>query len=190
MLLLVVNGSPRRGGHVDAMLAAMGQEAARQGWQVAELRVSELRVAPCRGCMKCRLRGECVLPADDANRAASLLGRADALIVGAPCYWANIPGQLKVLFDRMVYAFMAEGKGVLPKPLHRGKHAIVVTACTTPWPFNRLFGQSRGTVRALRTILRAGGFRIVGTVQKGGTKARPGLTDGELRRCSRLVGRL
>ena len=190
MLLLMINGSPRRGGHVDAMLAAMGQEATRRGWQVVELRASELSMAPCRGCMECRSRGECVLPADGAMRAADLLRRADALIVGAPCYWANIPGQLKVLFDRMVYAFMADGKGLLPQPLHRGKRATVVTACTTPWPFNRLLWQSRGTVRALRSILRAGGFRIVGTVQKGGTKAHPGLADGDLRRCRRLVGRL
>ena len=101
-----------------------------------------------------------------------------------------MPGQLKVLFDRMVYAMMGEGKRGLPRPLHKGKRAIIVTACTTPWPFNILFGQSAGTVRALREILHYSGFGIVGTVQYGGTKGAPLVGGRKLRRCARLVGRL
>ena len=90
----------------------------------------------------------------------------------------------------MVYAMMGEGRRGFPRPHHKGKRAIIVTTCTTPWPFNILFRQSGGTVRALREILRYSGFRIVGTVQRGGTKAAPVLPQRVLRRCARLVGRL
>lgn len=190
MLLLFINGSPRRGGNIATMLAAMRDEAVSRGCDVEELHVADLQVRPCTGCMACRSRGDCVLPADDAQRTVDLLRRADALIVGAPCYWGNVPGQLKVLFDRMVYAMMGEGRRGFPRPLHKGKRAIIVTTCTTPWPFNILFRQSGGTVRALREILRYSGFRIVGTVQRGGTKAAPVLPQRVLRRCARLVGRL
>lgn len=188
--LLVINGSPRHGGNVATMLEAIEREAVGKGFDVSVVRMADLHVAPCTGCMACRTKGCCVLPEDDAHRTAALLRDADAVVVGAPCYWGNMPGQLKVLFDRMVYAMMGEGKRGLPRPLHKGKRAIIVTACTTPWPFNILFGQSAGTVRALREILHYSGFGIVGTVQHGGTKGAPLVGGRKLRRCARLVGRL
>lgn len=190
MNILVINGSPRRGGNVATMLDAMRCEAAGRGHSVTVVDIAGLHIAPCTGCMACRTRGDCVLPADDAHRVAGLLRSADAVIVGAPCYWGNMPGQLKVLFDRIVYAMMGEGKRGLPRPLHKGKRAIIVTACTTPWPFNRLFGQSAGTVRAIREILSYSGFGVVGTVQCAGTKGAPLVSGRRLRRCTRLVGRL
>ena len=107
--------------------------------------------------MKCRSSRQCVLPADDAQRVLSLVAESDVLIVGAPCYWGNMPGTLKVLFDRMVYGLMGESTRGLPRPLHKGKRAILLTTCTTPWPFNVWFRQSRGTVRALHEILKWSG---------------------------------
>ena len=97
-----------------------------------------------------------------------------------------MPGTLKVLFDRMVYGLMRESTRGLPRPLHKGKRAILLTTCTTPWPFNVWFRQSRGTVRALREILKWSGFKIVRSVERGGTKTRP-LTERDLERCRRAV---
>ena len=120
--LLVINGSPRRGGNVATMLEAIEREAVGKGFDVSVVRMADLHVAPCAGCMACRTKGCCVLPEDDAHRTAALLRDADAVVVGAPCYWGNMPGQLKVLFDRMVYAMMGEGKRGLPRPLHKGHY--------------------------------------------------------------------
>ena len=190
MNILMLNASPRRGGNIDRMLSAMRQEAQKRGAEVTYFRLDELQYAPCRGCMACRSRRHCVMPTDDAPAVLQALQQCQLLIVGAPCYWSSMPGTLKMLFDRMVYGMMGESRRGLPRPLHKGKRAIIVTTCTTPWPFNVLFGQSAGAVRALREILRYSGFRIVGTVQRGGTKARPTLSARELKRCASLVGRL
>ena len=132
------------------MLAAVREEAEERGFDVTCLSVSDLKVAPCTGCMVCRSRLSCVLPKDDAQRVLGLIEACDVLVVGAPCYWGNMPGQLKVLFDRIVYGMMGESASGIPKPLHKGKKAILVAACTTPFPFNILFGQSQGVVRALK----------------------------------------
>jgi FMN-dependent NADH-azoreductase len=53
---------------------------------------------------------------------------------------------------------------MLPKPNLKGKKAIIVVASAAPYPFNLLPSQSRGTVRALKTVLRAGGYEIVKTI--------------------------
>ncbi|OUP07908.1 iron-sulfur protein [Mediterranea sp. An20] len=189
MKILILNASPRCGGNISRMLDAMKQEAEGLGYEVMYETVSHLAVRPCTGCMKCRTSGHCILPSDDAQRMLSLIGAADVLVVGSPCYWGNMPGTLKVLFDRIVYGLMGESPHGMPLPLHKGKRAILVTACTTPWPFNIWFRQSRGTVRALREILKWSGFRIVRSIERGGTKTHP-LTERNLERCRRAVRRL
>ena len=60
--LLVINGSPRRGGNVATMLEAIEREAVGKGFDVAVVRMADLHVAPCTGCMACRTKGCCVLP--------------------------------------------------------------------------------------------------------------------------------
>ena len=67
--------------------------------------------------------------------------KADAIVIGAPCFWGNIPGQLKLLFDRIVYGMMRDTPR-FPEPLMRGKKAVFISTCTTPWPFNILMNQS------------------------------------------------
>ena len=108
------------------------------------------------------------------------------LVVGSPCYWGNLPGELKLLFDRIVYGMMGESPKGIPLPLHKGKKAIIVSTCTTPYPFNILFNQTRGTVKALKEILKWSGFKIVATVERGGTKKSP-LQEKDFRLCRKIA---
>lgn len=172
------------------MLEAMKQEAESGGAEVTFVHVSDLQVRPCIGCMKCRDSLKCCLPEDDAQKVLQAVKEADALIVGAPCYWGNLPGELKVLFDRMVYGMMGENSWGMPLPLHKGKKAIIVSTCTTPYPFNILYHQTRGVVRALKEILKWSGFKIVKTIERGGTKKHPELSDKEMARCRKSVHKL
>lgn len=190
MKLLVINASPRRSGCVSSMLDVVKVTAEAEGAEVSVIRVADLSVRSCTGCMSCRSKLECVLPEDDAQRVLRLIREADAVVIGTPCYWGNIPGNLKVLFDRMVYGLMGESRRGMPLPLHKGKRAAIIATCSTPWPFNILFRQSRGAVNALREILKWSGFRIVATVEKGGTKASPALTERDRRACTKVTRRL
>lgn len=190
MKLLVINASPRRSGCVSSMLDVVKVTAEAEGAEVSVIRVADLSVRSCTGCMSCRSKLECVLPEDDAQRVLRLISEADAVVIGTPCYWGNIPGNLKVLFDRMVYGLMGESRRGMPLPLHKGKRAAIIATCSTPWPFNILFRQSRGAVNALREILKWSGFRIVATVEKGGTKASPALTERDRRACTKVTRRL
>lgn len=72
---------------------------------------------------------------------------------------------------------MNEMKSSLPRLLHKGKRAVIVSTCITIFPFNILFGQSRGAVKAVREILKWSGFQVTGTLEKGGTRKYPELTD-------------
>lgn len=190
MKILILNASPRTQGNISSMLRMIGQECEAGGAQVQHVRVQELHVRPCVACMKCRSTLQCVLPADDAQRVLSLIQECDALVVGAPCYWGNMPGTLKVLFDRMVYGMMGENSLAIPKPLHKGKRCVIVTASSTMWPFNILANQTRGVVRALKEILGWSGFKVVKTIQKAGTFRHPEFTEADRSKCVRAVRRL
>ena len=95
-------------------------------------------------------------------------------------------GGLKSLFDRLVPVFMGETKSGIPRACLKGKRGIVVATCTTPFPFNRLFGQSAGAVRAVKEILRTGGLRV-SSVQIGGTKGMKEIPGRYIDRLTRLI---
>lgn len=189
MKVLIINGSPRKLGNISRMLHVMEEEAVSCGFEVAFLSAADLSVIPCKGCMVCRKSLKCVLPEDDAQRTLRLMTECDVVIVGAPCYWGNIPGQLKILFDRIVYGMMGEGTSGIPRPLHKGKKSILVSTSTTPFPFNILFNQSQGAIKALKEILKWSGFKISAVIQQGGTRKHP-VSERKLKSCRKAIHRL
>ena len=74
-----------------------------------------------------------------------------------------------------------------PEPLMKGKKCILVSTCTTPWPWNILFKQSRGAIRAMREIARYAGFKIVKTIERGGTAMHPELTEKDKQKCRKAI---
>ena len=92
MKVLILNGSPRRHGNMSKMLELMKQELEGCGAETVYIDVPRLQVHPCIGCMKCRSSLKCCLPEDGAQRVLQSMKEADAVIIGAPCYWGNMPG--------------------------------------------------------------------------------------------------
>lgn len=138
--------------------------------------------------MVCRTKLSCPLP-DDMPQIADAITSADRIIIGAPCYWANMPGVLKTMFDRLVYLFIAKSKRGLPVPLLKGRKALIISIATTPMPFARLFGQTSGTVKAIRRILRLGGISTIPSLQIGGTMKR-NIGEKEFRKLNKKINTL
>lgn len=186
MKILMINGSPRRKGLISQMLDTMQVVAENKGAMVETVNANDLVVKPCTGCMTCRTKNQCKMSEDDSQRVLCLLQEADAVVIGAPCYWGNIPGQLKLLFDRMVYGMMQDTPR-FPKPLMKGKKAVFISTCTTPWPWNVWFNQSHGAIRALREICRYSGIKTVKTIERGGTHMRPQLSEKDKAKCRKAI---
>lgn len=183
MKVLVLDGSPRKNGCVGSLL----RETVR-GIECEFISVNDLDFAACRGCMACRSKGDCILKKDGAHSVAEKIKEAEILVVGSPCYWGNINGKMKMLFDRLVYVMMGESQLGIPIPLNKGKKCVLVTSGTTPFPLNILAHQTSGVIRELKEIMGYSGFRTIGVIQKGGTKKNPGLNRSDLKNC-RAVNR-
>jgi multimeric flavodoxin WrbA len=185
MKVLILNASPRKKGKVASILAAVA-DGARDTHEVEWVDIYGLSIKPCLSCMKCRPDRPCALPADDGHAVAGKIAAADVLVVGTPTYWGNMSAPLKALFDRSVTTFERLGLTGLPRPLHRGKKAVIVTASSAPWPYNLLPSQAAGAVRCVRTVLTGGGFRVAGVVILGSTRNMAQVPPRVLRRAERI----
>jgi len=162
MNVLIIHASPRGKGVTSTMLAEI-EAFINSAHKIETVRIYDLEMKPCIGCMKCRPDQTCILPRDDGHVLAEKVRWSDFIIIGCPVYWGNMPGSLKLFFDRNVPLFeYAEAKAIryVPKPQLRGKRAALVVSSVGPFPFNLLRSQSRGTIGSLRTILKASGVRI------------------------------
>jgi NAD(P)H-dependent FMN reductase len=165
-MILLLNSSPRKKGVTTSLLKIIADEARAAGADVEWVDVNDLSIRPCIGCLKCRPDKKCILPKDDGHRIGELIEKCSGLVVGAPTYWGNMPGTLKILFERNVpvlehyelYTWR------FPKPKHKGKPAAIVTASLSPFPFNYLPSQGSGALRAVKIVLKAAGFDIRGQI--------------------------
>ncbi len=161
--VLIIHASPRRKGVTSTLLAEI-EAVINPSHQVDVVRIHDLNMKPCVGCLKCRPDKVCILPRDDSHMLSEKIKKSDLLIIGSPVYWGNMPGTLKIFFDRNVPLFEyceAKASRYIPKPQLRGKRAILIVSGGSAIPYNLLSSQSRGTIRSLKTILHSGGVKVV-----------------------------
>lgn len=162
MNVLMLNASPRKKGVISTLLNEIEKNITSEH-SVETVEIYKLSMKPCFGCLKCRPDKKCVLPEDDAHTLAEKVKESNLLIIGSPVYWGNIPGPLKIFFDRNVTLFeYVEAKSMKKRPIPqlKGKKAILILSSASPYPYNLLTSQSRGAIRALKTILKSGGIKI------------------------------
>ena len=101
MLIVGLQGSPRKGGNTDTLLAAFLEKAGRAGAAVKTIQVARAGIVPCKGCGYCETHGTCVI-ADDpmSTEIYGLLRQADLVVAATPVYFYGASAQLKVLIDR------------------------------------------------------------------------------------------
>lgn len=188
MNILVVNSSPKSEGIITTILRSI-ISGLTQNANIEYLETYKLSAKPCIGCMKCRPNNVCILPQDDGHRFGEALLKCNGIIIGAPTYWSNMPAPLKLLLDRNVTSFIHDSNKGFPTALHKGKPAIIVTACTAPYPINTMFYQSSGTLKSISVVLQTSGFKIIGSVVQPGCKDLSAPTEKVLLRAKLLVSR-
>jgi len=101
MKILALNGSVRINGNTEFLLkrALMGCES--EGSEVEILRLTDFEIKPCKGCGLCLFKnGYCVNDGDGVEKIFSKIDKADALLLGTPCYFLEATAVIKQLIDR------------------------------------------------------------------------------------------
>lgn len=99
MNVLIVLGSPRKGGNSEVLARQVGMEIQQSGGAVDYLRLNGMNIKPCQGCGGCEKTGVCVFK-DDMTDIYTMVDVADILILVSPVYFYNVTGQTKLFIDR------------------------------------------------------------------------------------------
>ena len=100
MKILMINGSPRKGGNTAIALEEMRKVFEKNGIETDIFTLGTQQITGCRACWACKKIGKCVI--DDAvNDVAAKLRESDGLVVGVPVYYASANGTLISLMDRL-----------------------------------------------------------------------------------------
>ncbi|VBB04899.1 nadph-dependent fmn reductase [Lucifera butyrica] len=98
--ILVLTGSPRKGGNSDQLADAFIAGAQQAGHTVVKYVTADKKIKGCIACYTCFSKGTaCSIP-DDFNDLAPLVENADMIVFATPIFWFSFPMQLKAAFDK------------------------------------------------------------------------------------------
>lgn len=99
MNILILSGSPRKGGNTELLAEAFAKGASAQH-HVEIVSVRDYKVNPCLGCNACfKTDGVCAQK-DDMSLIYEKMSQADMLVIASPVYFYGISAQLKAVIDR------------------------------------------------------------------------------------------
>lgn len=100
--VLILSGSPRKGGNSDVLCDRFMAGAAEAGHNVEKIRVAEKKIGFCSACYYCQKSGGVCAKKDDMPEILQMMIDADVIVLASPVYFYSIDAQLKALIDRTV----------------------------------------------------------------------------------------
>ncbi len=97
--VLILSGSPRKGGNSDTLCDKFMEGAKEAGHEVEKIFVTDQKIGFCRACYACRNTGKC-FQKDDMDAILDKIVAADVVVLSSPVYFYAINGQMKTLLDR------------------------------------------------------------------------------------------
>ena len=97
--VLVLAGSPRKGGNSDILCDELMRGAESSGNHVEKVYIKDLKIGPCMACYGCRNTGKCVQK-DQMERLLEKMIQADVIVMATPVYFYSMDGQMKTMINR------------------------------------------------------------------------------------------
>lgn len=103
MKILLINGSPKRGGNTFIALSEVAKTLESEGVDTEIIHVGHKDIHGCIACRKCEELGKCVFD-DLVNEVNKKFETADGIVIGSPVYYASPAGTLISFLDRLFYS--------------------------------------------------------------------------------------
>lgn len=103
MKVLILNGSPRKGGNTSIALDEMVKIFETDGIEAEVVQVGNKAVRGCIACGTCAEKGKCVFD-DVVNELAPKFEAADGLVIASPVYYGSANATLIACLDRLFYS--------------------------------------------------------------------------------------
>ena len=100
MLVLGLQGSPRKKGNTNFLLSTFMDTAKSLGAETITIDVTKKNVIPCKEYTVCEKKGFCPIDDDVRDEIYPLLRQAEVVVVASPIFFYNMSAQLKAVIDR------------------------------------------------------------------------------------------
>ena len=169
MNILILSGSPRKGGNTELLAEAFAKGAAKHH-QVETVSVRDYMVNPCLGCNACfRSEANTCAQKDDMTIIYEKMSQADMLVIASPVYFYGISAQMKAIIDRF--------HNPIRDTFHIKKMALLlVGAATLPELFDAILTEYNLCLKFF-DIEDAGKVLVRGVKDKGDIKGTRFLDD-------------
>lgn len=165
--VLILSGSPRKGGNSDILCDEFAKGALKNGNEVEKIFVSEKKIAPCKGCYFCRNHGGRCAFNDDMGEILQKIIDCDTLVLSSPVYFYSISAQLKTVIDRTV----ARWREIANKELYY----IMTSAENDEDTMDRTIACFRGFAKCIDGYEEKGILYGRGVYEKGAVRNSPDL---------------
>lgn len=131
MMVLGLQGSPRKNGNTDFLLSTFMKEVEKSGVITQNIRVDKKNIAPCLGCGYCEKEGYCIIQDDMSSEIYPLFRKADVIVAATPIFFYNVTAQLKALIDRSQAIWSRKYKFNLLDPGHKTRRGFLLALGAT-----------------------------------------------------------
>jgi multimeric flavodoxin WrbA len=98
--VLVLSGSPRKGGNSDLLCDQFIEGAQTAGHQTEKIYLKDKKINYCTGCGTCIDKDKSCPQKDDMAEVLEKMITADVIVMATPIYFYTMNGQMKTLIDR------------------------------------------------------------------------------------------
>jgi arsenate reductase (thioredoxin) len=131
MLILGLQGSPRKKGNTHFLLSAFLQAAEQRGATTRIIPVAERTILPCKEYIVCEKKGTCPIDDDMAGEIYGLLRQAEVVVLASPIFFYNMTSQLKALVDRCQVFWARKYRLKLSDPLKSTRRGYLLSVAAT-----------------------------------------------------------
>ncbi len=132
MQIIAFNGSPRKYGNTSTLIASVLEGARAQGAETVEVRLHDIDLKGCMGCLSCRKNPGTCKQQDDLSPFLEAIKSCGGIVVGCPIYMYRISGQLKLFVDRIYSLYRSRPEGGYNSMVPPGKTYALVTSQGAP----------------------------------------------------------
>jgi multimeric flavodoxin WrbA/protein-tyrosine-phosphatase len=131
MVILGLQGSPRKKGNTSFLLSQFLQAAEQHGARTRLVHVVEKNIQPCKEYVVCEKKGTCPIDDDMGAEVYGLLREAEIVVLATPIFFYNMTSQLKALVDRCQTFWARKYRLKLSDPLRETRRGYLLSVGAT-----------------------------------------------------------
>jgi multimeric flavodoxin WrbA len=131
MLVLGLQGSPRKKGNTNYLLKTFLKESASLGANTKFIEAAQKNIIPCKEYIVCEKKGFCPIDDDMKHEIYPLLRKADVIVAASPVFFYNVTAQLKALIDRSQTLWARKYKLKLKDPARHYRRGFLLAVAAT-----------------------------------------------------------